>query len=93
MAEITREDINKLDIKLDLLIKQVATLEALQATETERCPFREEVARASNSAERLEKLEIRVSKLELTWARIAGVIATAIALGGSAGAVVARLIP
>lgn len=95
MTEITREDIDKLEgklgEKLDALIKQVVRLEALQETETDRCPFREEVARASNSAERLEKLETRVAKLELTWAKALGLILGAGAVGGGVSQLLERV--
>jgi hypothetical protein len=49
MADITREDLEKITVKIDLIIEKVIRLEALQATEADRCPFREEVARASNN--------------------------------------------
>lgn len=95
MADITRADItrivDKLDIKLDLLIKQVTTLEALQATEEARCPFREEISKASNSVARLDKLEGRVAKLELTWAKVVGLLLGAGAIGGGVSQLLERV--
>ena len=60
MADISPANLDKIESKLDKLLEKVAKLEALAATESDRCPFREEVARAANNVARLERVEGRV---------------------------------
>lgn len=94
MADVlTRADLMDITDKLDDIRDRLARVETLQQTEAERLPFGEMLSQLDDHGERLGIVEGRTSKLEVTWARVAGVIATAVALGGSAGAVVAKLIP
>ena len=77
LSDRLSEKSDKLSEKVDKVLVGVAVLEERSQTDTVR----------------LTKVEGRVGKLEVTWSRALGVIATAMALGGGAGAVVAKLIP
>ena len=79
MAEITTDDI--MDIKTS-----IASLRTLIETEAQRCPYREEIARASNNTEVVGKLIETVANLRLDFAR-AGINA-GMAGGGAMGAII-----
>ena len=69
MADNPRDD--RLESKIDKLLEKVAKLEALAATESDRCPFRERISKAANNATRLEKAEKAVEGMaERLTARI-----------------------
>jgi len=69
------------------ILQRLTRIEAMIATEAERCPYRETVARASNSIHERQKLAERVDKIEerLTDARIS--IARMLATGGAGGVI------
>jgi len=90
MAEFTREDFDKLSAKIDLIVEKVIKLETLQATEADRCPFRVDISYIVNNVARLERLESRIAKLELTWAKALGLILGAGALGGGVSQALAK---
>ena len=88
-AEITREDIERLSVKLDLLTAQIARLQAMQETEAQRCPFRETISRAANNqalvaknSERIEKNHEAIQVLRLNWAKLLGLMVGAGTAGG-----------
>ena len=100
MADISPANLDKIESKLDKLLEKVAKLEALAATESDRCPFREEVARAANNVARLERLSEKVDAntdsihaLRRDRAMLAGAGAVAGSLvGGGIWEVIAKLI-
>ena len=60
MAELTQAELDRINGKLDTMLERMARLEALAATEADRCPFRVEISKATNNVGRLEKVEGRV---------------------------------
>ena len=87
MADNPRDD--RLESKIDTLLEKVAKLEALAATESDRCPFRERIAKAANNATRLDKAEMTIEinrasiqLLRLNWAKFLGLMVGAGAAGG-----------
>jgi len=87
MENNPRDD--RLEAKIDKLLEKVAKLEALAATESDRCPFRERIAKAANNAVRLEKAEHGIEEnrasiqlLRINWAKLVGLMLGAGAAGG-----------
>jgi len=98
-AEITRDDIERLAVKLDLLTAQIARLQVLQETEAQRCPFRETISRAANNqalvaknSESIERNRDAIQILKLNWAKLLGLMLGAGAAGGVIADGVAKLI-
>lgn len=84
-------DTDLADIRDDIstLLQRTAHIEALMSTEAQRCPYREDIARAANNGKRLAALEGVVTDLRLQMAKI-GVVTGA--LSGTAGGIVTALI-
>jgi len=66
------QTIAKMDRKLDILTEQVAQLRTLVETEADRCPYREDIARASNNIKRVEEIENKVEQNSLNIAKLIG---------------------
>lgn len=56
-------DVGGINDKLDDMIQRIATIEAKQATEAERCPYRELLARAANNINRMNRIEDDIDAL------------------------------
>jgi hypothetical protein len=69
------------DMKVELKA-DIAELKVYRETEASRCPYREEIGRASNNNRRLADIEKAVTTLRVDFARQAGI-------GGSAGGIIA----
>ena len=97
-AEITRDDFDRLSVKIDMLTAQIVRLQAMQETEAQRCPFRETIARASNNqalvvknSEDIERNRDAIQVLKLNWAKLLGLMLGAGAAGGVISEGVAKL--
>lgn len=75
---MTPDDIHTLDAKIDTINDRLARIETLMETESLRCPYRVDIARAGNNITRLERVERQLDNLRLKiagWAGFAGVAA------------------
>lgn len=78
---MTPDDIHTLDAKIDVINDRLARIETLMETESLRCPYRVDIARASNNIKRLERVEQQLDNLRLKiagWAGFAGVAAAVV---------------
>ena len=62
-----------LDDKIDTMSSRIARIETLLETEAARCPFREAISQAGDTAKRVKDLESRVLELQVRVAAIGGV--------------------
>lgn len=93
--DLTRADIDRLDAmlsrqdaKLDRILERLVRVESKQLSPEARlatCPLRIDVAQHANSIKRLERLEVYVDEMRITWAKLAGASVVAGVLGGTAG--------
>ncbi len=67
------EKLEVLDDKMDTLNTRIARIETLLETEAARCPFREAISQAGDTAKRVKNLESRVLELQVRVAAIGGV--------------------
>lgn len=75
------------DTDADKILQRLARIETLLETEGARCPYREQLVRASNNVEERHQLALRVTALEdhVTDVRIN--VARMLATGGAGGIV------
>ena len=89
------DDITQLDNRIRDLERTVsgglAELMALVQSESVRCPYREQIAFATNNSNRLKVIEQQVTDLRISWAKsgaagggVVGAITTAVFLAGKA---------
>jgi len=74
------------------ILQRLAALETSVATERERCPYREDIARSQNNRDQIERNRDGIATLgrDLTAVRVkvAGIAAGVGALTGGAGAII-----
>ena len=80
-------DLAALDTKMDIVMDRLVRIETLIQTETERCPHREAIARASNNGERLSSAETHIESLQAAVHSVQLRLASWGALSGSIGGV------
>jgi len=71
----------------DEVLQRLTRIETMMATAPERCPYREDIAKASNNKRRLENLEATVTDVRLTvakWGALAGAISGTVGALGTA---------
>ena len=56
--------------KLDVLSLSVARIETMLASEAQRCPYREQIARSTNNIADIAKLEARLETMETAIHRL-----------------------
>ena len=81
-------DFNTVETKIDKIMDRLARIETLVETEGLRCPYRSDIARASNNIIRLKETENKISQLQgaihdiqlkvASWAGVAAIAGIAI---------------
>lgn len=71
--EATRKELEGLRDEVQRLRETVAQLAALQSTEAQRCPYREDIARSRNNIAWMKELEGRLRDVEVRVAGIASI--------------------
>lgn len=91
-------ELRHLNETLDDVASRLARLEARSETEAERCPYREDIARAKNNLARFEKLELaderlrnQVDKLRLDLLKLTALVALSGGMGAAASKIVEAL--
>lgn len=69
-----RLEIGKINEGLARIGNTLAEVQAMQRTESARCPYREDIARAVNGMEAVKKFDDRLRRVEVKVASIAAII-------------------
>lgn len=78
---------NKRDVDMQQITSQLSRLVALQESEGDRCPYREDIARGRNNVKRMEGVEQCLDKLNDKLTNLQIRVATISAGAGIAGGV------
>lgn len=82
---MTPDETTMIRKELKQINEAIARLQTLIETEAQRCPYREEISRASNNHHRLQRVESDIDELQKA-AAISG------AMGGGAAGLVAAVV-